>query len=54
MSNEKVESILKSETKGVGMTNVHTRIKLLFGEEYGISPLRLQGTIGGISNTAPR
>lgn len=37
MDEETLESITTTETKGYGIRNVDQRIKLFFGEEYGIS-----------------
>ncbi len=39
MSEEQVESILKKErtdSKGIGVKNVNDRIKIYFGDDYGI------------------
>ena len=37
MDQNTLDSILTAETKGYGIRNVDQRIKLYFGQEYGIS-----------------
>jgi two-component system sensor histidine kinase YesM len=37
MSQERMEKVMSGEGSSVGMRNVHNRLKLMYGEEYGIT-----------------
>lgn len=43
MSQEKAEQILSSKSSGYGLRNVDSRIKLQYGEEYGLSVSSTEG-----------
>lgn len=43
MSPEKAEQILSSKSSGYGVRNVNSRIKLQYGEEYGLSVQSIEG-----------
>lgn len=43
MSQEKAEQIISSKSSGYGLRNVNSRIKLQYGEEYGLSVQSIEG-----------
>jgi two-component system sensor histidine kinase YesM len=48
-----VKAILQGSTKGVGIMNVQTRVKLLFGESYGVSIQSWPERVSKITITLP-
>ncbi len=49
----KLENILKDSSKGIGLKNVNQRLKLLYGENYGIDIKSLLGKGTKISFNIP-
>lgn len=43
MAPEKVEQIMSEDCTSIGMRNVHNRLKLMYGDEYGIT---VQSNVG--------